>query len=267
MFTVCTRGGGSTESWLNEVIVWPGSDAVNETAVVVVTGWVVMEKLTLVAPAGTVTLAGTAAAAGSLLARETTVPEAGAGNTTSTVPTAGVPPNVPESVHAEDPHTSRPLCLNWFGRLSTTLTGIVTLWLSDPLVAVTVTEKVPSGTVLSALSCKVVSVPLTVTGNPPSSMTTVVLSVMVVEAAVCEVTPAGRPLSWKLTVPRKPLSKPSEPIVSTCRTVLTQAGAPDGRLPRVFGWVSPPVQLLLLSQVGRPPRTRYTGPKLGNAGF
>jgi len=75
----------------------------------------------------------------------------------------------------------------------------------------------------------------------------IVLSVMVVEAGVCEVIPAGRLLSCKLTVPRKPLSGIP---VSTCRIVLPQPST------TVFGWVSPPVQLLALSQVCRPPRTR-----------
>src|SRR5215472_7635490 len=87
---------------------------------------------------------------------------------------------------------------------------------------------------------------------------------MVVEAGVCEVTPAGRPLSCKLTVPRKPLSKPLLVVVSTCRIVLLQPGAPLVPM-AVFGWVSPPVQLLVLSQVGRPPRTRYAAPSAPTA--
>jgi hypothetical protein len=54
-------------------------------------------------------------------------------------------------------------------------------------------------------------------------------------------------------VPRKPLSGIR---VSTCRIVLPRAGTVFV-FNTVFGWVSPPVQLLLLSQACRPPRTSY----------
>src|SRR6516225_7499779 len=100
-----TRGGASTVSWF-EPMVCPLRVAVNETAVVLVTGWVVMVKLALVDPAGTVTLAGTEATGGSLLASVTTVPEAGAGMVTDTVSKAGVPPNVSAKLHAAQPVTS-----------------------------------------------------------------------------------------------------------------------------------------------------------------
>jgi hypothetical protein len=45
-----------------------------------------------------------------------------------------------------------------------------------------------------------------------------VLSVIVVEEAVCEVTPCGRPLSWKFTVPRKPVS--GSPAVTTIEVLV-----------------------------------------------
>lgn len=127
----------------------------NETTVEVVTGWVAMEKVALVAPAGTVTLAGAEATAGLPLARVTTVPEAGAGMVSVTVAEEGVPPEVLAS----------PPGSTWIresvvaGRLVTTSTVMVTLWLIDPLVAVTVSGKLPSGAVLPAVSCSVVSVP------------------------------------------------------------------------------------------------------------
>src|SRR5215467_10263677 len=175
-----------------------------------------MVKVALVEPAGMVTL--DRGHAGLLLARVTTVPEAGAGRVTSTVSEEGVPPNV-GFTWLDGAWSCASVVA---GRLSTTSTVIVTLWLSDPLVAVTVSGKFPSGAVLSALSCRVVSVPKIVPLN--GSVPRIVLSVMVVEAGVCEVTPAARPLSCKLTVPRKPLSKPLLVVVSTCRTVLVQAG-------------------------------------------
>src|SRR5713101_2825953 len=106
-----------------------------------------MVKLALVDPAGMVTLAGTDATGGSLLASATTVPEAGAGKVTCTVADEGVPPNV----LAPPPGFTSSWRSVVAGRLSTTSTVIVTLWLSDPLVAVTVSWKLPSGAVLSAL--------------------------------------------------------------------------------------------------------------------
>jgi len=136
-------------------MVWPLRVAVNETAVVLVTGWVVMVKVALVEPAGMVTLAGTEATAGLLLARVTTVPEAGAGMVTSTVSEEGVPPNV-GFIWLGGAWSCASVVA---GRLSTASTVIVTLWLSDPLVAVTVSGKLPSGAVLPALSWMVVRVP------------------------------------------------------------------------------------------------------------
>ena len=59
---------------------------------VVAEGNVVTVKLALVAPAGTVTLAGTLAARGRLLPRLTATPPAGAAALKRTVPVEGVPP-------------------------------------------------------------------------------------------------------------------------------------------------------------------------------
>ena len=57
-----------------------------------VTGLLVTVKVAVVAPAGTVTFAGTVAAAVLLLDRVTTAPAAGAGPFNVTVPVDGVPP-------------------------------------------------------------------------------------------------------------------------------------------------------------------------------
>ena len=60
--------------------------------VVVATGVVVMENVVDVLPAGTVTLAGTAAADVLLLERVTATPPAGAAPLRVTVPVEGLPP-------------------------------------------------------------------------------------------------------------------------------------------------------------------------------
>ena len=62
------------------------------TGVEAATGEVVTVKLALVDPAGTVTEAGTVAAAVSLLVRLTGIPPAGAGPVSVTVPVELVPP-------------------------------------------------------------------------------------------------------------------------------------------------------------------------------
>jgi hypothetical protein len=56
------------------------------------TGFVLTEKLAVIAPAGTITLDGTVATAGLLLASVTTAPPAGAGPLKLTMPVAEVPP-------------------------------------------------------------------------------------------------------------------------------------------------------------------------------
>src|SRR5690242_12161281 len=66
--------------------------AVRVTFFAVLTGCVVAVKDADVAPAGMVTLAGTAAVAGSLLDSATTAPPDGAGPLSSTVAGAGLPP-------------------------------------------------------------------------------------------------------------------------------------------------------------------------------
>lgn len=62
------------------------------TAVVVLTGLVVVVNVALVWPAGTVTFAGTAASEGLVLASVTTVPPLGAALRNVTVPVDVVPP-------------------------------------------------------------------------------------------------------------------------------------------------------------------------------
>ena len=83
------RIGGSTVS--EAVRLTPPSEAEIVTGVDAGTGLVLTGKVALVAPAGTVTLAGSVAAA-SLLERERTAPSLGAGPFSVTVPVEGLPP-------------------------------------------------------------------------------------------------------------------------------------------------------------------------------
>src|SRR5260370_7408484 len=162
-----------------------------------------MGKVALVDPAGMVTVAETEATAGSLSASVTTVPPAGAGRVIHTVPDAGVPPNVLASGNASS-------CARvGAGRLLTTSTVIVTLWVSDPLVAVSVSGKLPSGAVLSALSGRGVLVPKIVPPYP--SVPRIVLSVMVGEAGGCGVAPPGGPPSRAPAVPPQTPSRVPPP--------------------------------------------------------
>ena len=69
----------------------------------VATGLVVTVKVAVVAFAGTVTLAGTCAAAVLLLDRVTTAPPAGAGPFNVTVPVEDVPPITEEGLRVMDP--------------------------------------------------------------------------------------------------------------------------------------------------------------------
>src|SRR6266850_2100089 len=84
----------AVETTRNSVVltVVPPEEAVTTTPVVCVTGWVLAVKLTVVCPAGTVTLAGTVTRDVFPLESVTTSPPLGAAPPSPTVPVAGVPP-------------------------------------------------------------------------------------------------------------------------------------------------------------------------------
>ena len=82
-------GGGFTLSAANRVVL---PRLAESWTVVPALGNVVIVKLALVAPAATVTLAGTVAAPGRLLVRATAVPPVGAVLDSVTVPVEGLPP-------------------------------------------------------------------------------------------------------------------------------------------------------------------------------
>jgi hypothetical protein len=94
VLTLVRLGGGCTNNWVREVIVWPLRVAESRTEVSLVTGCVVIVNVPLVDPAGSVGLAGGDATEGLKLPRPTTVPPAGAGKVSCTVPWAGLPPYV-----------------------------------------------------------------------------------------------------------------------------------------------------------------------------
>ena len=73
------------------VLLTPSDDAVITAGVLAVTTVVLIGKVAVVAPAATVTDAGTTAVA-ELLVKATTTPPAGAGEPSVTVPVAAVPP-------------------------------------------------------------------------------------------------------------------------------------------------------------------------------
>ena len=88
-------GGGGAEGGLTVIVavrVTPPNAAERTTGVAAVTGWFVMVKAALVAPAATVTPVGTAATAGFALVNVTTAPPLGAALVNVTVPCELFPP-------------------------------------------------------------------------------------------------------------------------------------------------------------------------------
>jgi hypothetical protein len=99
--------GGAGRTVNAEVLVTPPYRAEIATGVEADTGRVATTNVALVEPAGTVTDAGTVAAAVLSLAKDTTAPPAGAGPFSVTLPVEPVPPMTEEGVRVRDVSTGR----------------------------------------------------------------------------------------------------------------------------------------------------------------